>query len=302
MTDSQTKRFHSGYAALIGRPNVGKSTLINHLLRFKLSIATAKPQTTRHRIIGIQTGEDYQIVYLDTPGLLEPRYRLQEVMMKAAHQALEDCDVVVLITDSHDKLNPADQPVIEQLQRAAKPAILVINKVDQASKEKLLHAIAAYSELYPFADIFPLSAKTGENSRELEPAIVRLLPEGEPFYDSEELTQHPERFFVTEMIREKIFENYGDEIPYSTAVVIDEFREQPGRKDLIRARIVVEKDTQKAIIIGKGGAGLRKIGQSSRLEIERFLQRPVFLELWVAVKEKWRKNDTLLREMGYVQE
>lgn len=302
MSDTPAQRFRSGYAAIIGRPNVGKSTLINHLLRFKLSIATAKPQTTRHRIIGIQTGAAYQIVYLDTPGLLDPRYRLQELMMKAAHQALNDCDVVIMVTDSHDRLHAADQPIIEQLRVAAKPTILVINKVDEASKEKLLQTMRAYSGLYPFAEIFPLSARTGENSEGLEPAIVRLLPEGEPFYDSEDLTQHPERFFVTEIIREKIFQNYGDEIPYSTAVVIDEFREQPGRKDLIRARIIVEKDTQKAIIIGKAGAGLRHVGQSSRLEIERFLQRPVFLELWVAVKEKWRKNDTLLREMGYDQD
>jgi GTPase len=162
--------------------------------------------------------------------------------------------------------------------------------------------IDAFQQHYRFSEIFPVSALNGENTAELEPAIVRLLPEGEPLYAKDDITEHPERFFVSEIIREKIFENYGDEIPYSTAVMIDEFREQKGRKDLIRARIVVERDSQKAIIIGKGGLSLRKIGTSSRIEIERFLQRPVFLELWVAVREKWRKKDALLREMGYNQD
>jgi len=294
--------FRAGYVAMIGRPNVGKSTLINHLLRFKLSITTAKPQTTRHRILGIQTGEHYQIVYLDTPGLLQPRYRLQEVMVKAAQQAAMDSDVILFVTDQHDEPIQEDSDLLEQLQNLGKPIMLIINKVDRAEKEKLLSYIDRMQSRFRFAEIFPLSALTGENTDGLEPAIVRRLPLGEPFYSAEELTEHPERFFVAEIIREKIMQSYGDEIPYSTAVVIDEFCERKGRKDLIRARIVVERDSQKAILIGKGGQSLRKIGESSRKEMERFLERPVFLELWVAVRPKWRKNDRLLREMGYQPE
>ncbi len=293
--------FRCGYVAILGRPNVGKSTLINHLLRFKLSIATAKPQTTRHRIIGIQNGDGYQIVYFDTPGMLEPAYRLQEMMMRAARQAVADSDVILFVTDSYDQPDAQDTALLDHLQTLGKPLVLAINKVDLARPEQLLRIIDAMQSRYRFEHVFPISALHGKNTDALEPALVSLLPEGEPLYSSEELTEHPERFFVAEIIREKIFLNYHDEIPYSTAVVIDEFHEQPGRKDLIRARIVVERDSQKAIIIGKNGQSLRMIGESSRKEIEAFLQRPVFLELWVAVREKWRKRDSLLREMGYQQ-
>jgi GTPase len=294
--------FRAGYVAIIGRPNVGKSTLINHLLRFKLSIATAKPQTTRHRIIGIQNNAHYQIVYFDTPGLLKPNYRLQELMVHAAQQAAQNSDVILFVTDCHEQPHAQDLKILTQLQSLAKPIVLVINKVDVADKAKLLSLIAGLQSQFQFAEIFPLSALSGENTAGLEPSLVKLLPEGAPLYPQDELTEHPERFFVAEIIREKIFQQYGDEVPYSTAVVIDEFHEREGRKDLIRARIVVERDSQKVIILGKGASRLRRIGQSSRKDIELLLQRPVYLELWVAVKEKWRKNDNLLREMGYQQD
>lgn len=302
MTQNLEQPFRSGYVAIIGRPNVGKSTLVNRLLRFKLSITTAKPQTTRTRIIGIQTGPDYQIIYLDTPGLLQPSYRLQELMVKAAKHAVRDCDVVLLVVEAGSRPLVEDLAILTELQDQKKPIVLVINKIDMVSKESLLPLLASYREKAELQAIVPLSARTGENADLLEPALVKLLPEGAPFYGEDDVTEHPERFFVAEIIREKIFEQVADEIPYSTAVLIDEFREQEGRKDLIRARIIVERDSQKAIIIGSGGTRLRKIGESSRRDIETFLQRPVFLELWVAVREKWRKKDTFLREMGYFPE
>jgi GTP-binding protein Era len=302
MTAQPEHPFRSGYVAIIGRPNVGKSTLVNRLLNFKLSITTAKPQTTRHRIIGIQTGPDYQIIYLDTPGLLQPSYRLQELMVKAAQQAVRDCDVVLFVTEASPRPLAEDLAILTEVQAHNKPIVLAINKIDTAAKENLLPLIEAFRNQFALHAIVPLSARTGESAELLEPALVRLLPAGEPFYGQDDITEHPERFFVAEIIREKIFELFGDEIPYSTAVLIDEFREQEGRKDLIRARIIVERDSQKAIIIGKGGTSLRKIGERSRRDIETFLQRPVFLELWVAVREKWRKKDTFLREMGYYPE
>jgi GTPase len=302
MTAHPEHPFRSGYVAIIGRPNVGKSTLVNRLLHFKLSITTAKPQTTRNRIIGIQTAPDYQIIYLDTPGLLQPSYRLQELMVKAARQAVRDCDVLLFVTEASAHPIAEDLAIMTDLQEEKKPMVLALNKIDTVSKESLLPLIEAYGNKFVLQAIVPLSARTGENAELLEPALVALLPAGAPFYGQDDVTEHPERFFVAEIIREKIFEQFGDEIPYSTAVLIDEFREQEGRKDLIRARIIVERDSQKAIIIGKGGTSLRKIGESSRRDIETFLQRPVFLELWVAVREKWRKKDTFLREMGYYPE
>jgi GTP-binding protein Era len=302
MTPQPEHPFRSGYVAIIGRPNVGKSTLVNRLLNFKLSITTAKPQTTRNRIIGIQTGPDYQIIYLDTPGLLQPSYRLQELMVKAAQQAVRDCDVVLFVTEASSRPLAEDLAILTEVQEQSKPIVLVINKIDMVTKESLLPLMDAYRTKCTLHAIVPLSARTGESAELLEPALVGLLPAGEPFYGPDDVTEHPERFFVAEIIREKIFELFGDEIPYSTAVLIDEFREQEGRKDLIRARIIIERDSQKAIIIGKGGTSLRKIGERSRRDIETFLQRPVFLELWVAVREKWRKKDTFLREMGYYPE
>ncbi len=293
--------FKTGYVAIVGRPNVGKSTLVNKLLSFRLSIITPKPQTTRHRILGIKSGENYQIIFWDTPGLIDPVYKLQSVMVKAAQTAIAEADVNLFLIEAAAKLEPAakDVDILNHLILAAKPIILAINKVDLLEKRLLLPLIDAYQKLHNFADIVPISALQGENLGALEEVIVRLIPTGPAFYPQDSLTEHPERFFVSEIIREKILLSYGDEVPYSTAVVIDEFREQKGRKDLIKARIVVEKSSQKAIIIGKGGSALKKVGQLARQEIEEFLGRPVFLELWVAVREKWRQKDAFLKEFGY---
>lgn len=300
LTDGQ-RLYHTGYVAVAGRPNVGKSTLINHLLQFKLSITTPKPQTTRHRIMGILTGEDYQIIFLDTPGLIDPTYRLQEVMMRAARRAVENADVVLFIVDATDPAGGGTAKTIASLDLFRKPVILVINKIDLVGKSTLLPLIESYQQLREFAAIVPVSARSGENTGELLKVILPRLPAGEPFFAVDQVTQHSERFFVSELIREKIFGLYGEEIPYSTAVVIDEFKEARGAKDYIKARIVVERSSQKAILIGKKGAAIHKLGEEARREIEGFLGRPVFLELWVAVREKWRKNDLFLREFGYGQ-
>jgi GTP-binding protein Era len=294
------KPFRSGYIAVAGQPNVGKSTLVNRLLQFKLSITTPKPQTTRHRIMGILTGEAYQIVFLDTPGMITPNYRLQEVMMESARRAVADADLVLFMVAAAGKPEVRDLEILADLTASAKPLLLGINKIDLVERATLLPFLTAWNAHHPFAGIVPFSARTGENCEELLDTLVAHLPSGSPFYDQETLTEHPERFFVSEIIREKIFSNYGEEIPYSTAVIIDEFKEaRPGRKDVIKARIVVERQTQKGIIIGKGGAMLRKVGEEARIDIEAMLDRPVYLELWVAVRDKWRKKDTFLKEFGY---
>ncbi len=299
MDDDTGNTFRVGYVAIVGRPNVGKSTLVNRLLQFKISITTPKPQTTRHRIMGILTNRDYQIIFLDTPGLIEPKYRMQEIMMQAAKRAIEEADIILFIADVNENISDEDKRLITNLQEANKPLVLALNKIDLIEKLKLLPTIDAYSHLAAFAAIVPVSALNGDNCQRLLEELVQRLPAGAPLYGDDEVTLHPERFFVAELIREKIFLFYGEEIPYSTAVVIDEFKERSGEKDLIKARIIVEKPSQKAIIIGKKGTALRRVGTAARMEIEQFLGRPVYLQLWVAVKEKWRKNDAYLREFGY---
>lgn len=299
MDESSIKPFRAGYVAVAGQPNVGKSTLINHLLQFKLSITTAKPQTTRHRIMGILTGKDYQIIFLDTPGLIDPAYRLQEVMMQSARRAIEDADIILFIVEASEKISRRNEEILKSLQGTVKPLILAINKIDLKAKDTLLPLIDQYSKICNLTAIFPISALKGDNTDALLHELIAHLPVGAPFYDKDEVTQHPERFFVSEIIREKVFTHYGEEIPYSTAVVIDEFKERKGSKDYIKARIVVERSSQKAIIIGKQGKALRRVGEEARQQIEQLIGRPVYLELWVAVREKWRKNDALLHEFGY---
>ncbi len=299
MNQESEHPFKAGYVTIIGQPNVGKSTLVNNLLRFRLSIITPKPQTTRHKILGIHSGENFQIIFWDTPGLVQPRYRLHEVMVKAARSAIEDADILLFMVVASDTADAKDLEILESIKQSGKPIILTINKVDLIDKRKILPLIDHYRRLHDFADIIPISALTGDNVDVLEKVLIDLLPEGQPFYPPDYVTEHPERFFVSEIIREKIFERYGEEIPYSTAVVIDEFKERKGGKDYIKARIIVEKQSQKGIIIGKDGAALKTIGRLAREEIEAFLGRPVYLELWVAVREKWRQKDTFLKEFGY---
>lgn len=293
-----TKVYKSGYVAIVGRPNVGKSTLMNALLDFKLSIITPKPQTTRTRILGILSGKEFQIIFIDTPGIIKPKYRLQEVMVKSAKRAVADADLVVFMVEAN-KDEAADITILNSLRAVNKPLIIVINKIDLAPKHVLLPQIESFaSNFHPF-EIIPISAIKSDGLAELKNALVKALPTGPPLYPKDQITEHPERFFVSEIIREKIFQNYSEEVPYSTAVVVDEFKERPQSKDYIKARIIVEKQSHKGILIGKKGNALRRLGQEARKDIESFLGRAVYLELWVAVREKWRQKDTFLKEYGY---
>ena len=230
---------------------------------------------------------------------MDPKYKLHELMVKAAYDATRDADVILFLVEASAKPKEKDLAILGRIREVGKPVILVINKVDLVEKKILLPCIEEYSNIFNFVDIIPISALEKENLDHLQSAILKLIPVGQPFYPPDQVTEHPERFFVSEIIREKIFQNYGEEVPYSTAVVVDEFKEQAGRKDVIKARIVVERPSQKGIIIGKKGGALKKVGQQARVEIEELLDRPVFLELWVAVKEKWRKKDLYLKEFGY---
>lgn len=297
--------YRSGYVALVGEPNVGKSTLLNALLGQKLSIVTPKPQTTRHKIVGILTGEDFQIIFLDTPGLIKPKYALQEVMMAFANEAIGDADIIVLLADASDRksfgaLKSSDliSHVLES--KDEQPVFLVLNKIDQVKKNEILPMMQSFSEAYPFKEIIPVSALKGENLNDLERTIISYLPEGQPFYPENHVSDRDERFFVSELIREEIFKEFREEVPYSTTVEIEEFREnENGGKTYVRAVIYVEKNSQKGIIIGKGGGGLKHIGQNARRQIEELIGRKMFLELFVKVKDGWRNDKKSLSQLGY---
>ncbi len=291
--------FKSGYVALIGRPNVGKSTLMNALLGQKLSIVTPKPQTTRHRVLGILSEENFQIIFLDTPGLLSPKYKLQETMVRAAKTAIEEADVLLFLVEPHPKKVQQNGAILEELVSTKKPLILALNKVDTVEKGTLLPLIEKYNKKFDLKSIIPISALKSDGLDELKNELVSTLLPGYPFYPVDMITDHPERFFVAEIIREKVFQKFSAEIPYSTTVVVDEFKEREAGKDYISATIIVERNSQKGIIIGKKGTALKQIGLLARREIELLLERPVFLELYVKVKEKWRKKDSDLRQLGY---
>ncbi len=294
----QYQDFRAGYVALVGKPNVGKSTLLNQLLKFKISIVTHKPQTTRKKVLGILSGENYQIVFIDTPGIIEPRYSLQKVMMKYVRNAMEDADLIVYLVDASAPRQDFD-PLEQQIAPMEKPVILALNKIDLVKKNDLLPLMDAYRSLYNFRALVPISAIKGDGLDELVQEIVNNLPYSPPYYPPDYVTDQQERFFVSEIIREKIFQLYGEEIPYSCHVQIEEFKENPGRKDFIRAIIYVERISQKGILIGKKGQALKRVGELARQEIEAFLGRPVYLELYVKVMEDWRKKENKLRRLGY---
>jgi GTPase len=285
----------SGYVALIGKPNVGKSTLMNALVGRKLSIVTPKPQTTRHRILGILSADTYQIIFLDTPGIIKPKYGLQEAMMQAVDAALAETDLLLFMADAS-----RDEPDQYSLERIGdRPALLVLNKMDLIAKEKAIPLVHAYMQLRPFDAVVPISAATGHNLDVLLEEMVQRLPFGPPFYPKDMVSEHPERFFVSEIIREKIFEQFQQEIPYSTQVNIVVYEERPNGVDFIDAEIVVERDTQKGILIGKGGQALKKLGTAARKDIEAFVEKTIYLQLHVKVRENWRDRGNLLRSYGY---
>ncbi len=286
----------AGYVTILGKPNVGKSTLLNRLLGTKLSAVTAKPQTTRNRIIGILTEDEFQACFIDTPGIIKPEYELQQFMVKQIKTAVMDADVLVLMIDPWFKENNI-YPEFSELAEET-PKILVINKIDLITKRELLPLIDRLKAT-SIKEIVPISALNGQGVEDLKQTILENLPQGEFIYPPDDISDTPERFFVADLIREKIFELFKKEVPYASCVMIDEFKEREKGKDYIRAIIYVERASQKAILIGKQGAALKTVGEKARRELEIFLQRPVYLELWVKVKEKWRKNKRFLKELGY---
>jgi GTP-binding protein Era len=297
--------FRCGYVTIIGEPNVGKSTLLNALIGQKISIVTSKPQTTRHRILGILSRDNYQIIVLDTPGIIRPRYLLQEVMMQFASRAMEDADALVFMSDAAHGINAAAgssgtrDEAFSRLRSLGKPVVLVLNKTDLIPKDDVLRLAGEYNRLYPFTETFPVSALRHEGTDELLGALVSMMPHHPALYPVDIISEEPERFFISEMIREKIFELYREEIPYSTTVDIVEFKEREEGKWFISAEVTVERDSQKGIVIGKKGAALREIGLLARKEIEAFLRHPVYLELHVRVRKDWRQDEQWVRRLGY---
>ena len=297
MTTEKNKKHRAGFVNIIGNPNVGKSTLMNALVGEKLSIVTAKAQTTRHRIMGIVNGDDYQIVYSDTPGILKPNYRLQQSMMNFVDTAIGDADIILYVTDTVEK-GDKNNEYIEKLQKIQCPVVLVINKIDISSQEQVLELMGWWKEQLPNAIIFPASAQEKFNLDNIFDAIVNNLPEAPAWYDKDVFTDKNLRFFASEIVREKIFLNYKEEIPYSTEVVIEEFKEGEERYD-ISAVIYVMRDSQKGIVIGKAGQSLKKVGTQARIEMEDFFQKKVFLRLFVKVDADWRESKKELRKFGY---
>lgn len=296
----------AGYVTIIGLPNVGKSTLMNALLGQKISITTSKPQTTRKRILGILSEEDYQIIFLDTPGILTPAYLLQEKMMEDVDLSINDADIFVIIYDvsSEHALNESEgnEYIRKIINERLKDKILVLNKVDKIPQDKAIELINRFETSGSFKAVIPISATLGFNIERLRNEIVELLPEGNKFYPDDIVADENERFFVSEIIREKIFDLYEDEVPYSCEVLIAEFKERQNAKDFISAEIVVERESQKPIIIGKSGRAIKELGEKSRKSIEEFLGKEVYLELRVKVREKWRSNIGLLKSFGYIRD
>ncbi len=293
----QVKGHRSGFVNIVGNPNVGKSTLMNRLVGERISIITAKAQTTRHRIIGIVNRPEYQVVYSDTPGVLRPNYKLQESMLKFSLSALGDADVLLYVTDVVEKVDKNDE-FLEKVKQLELPVLLLINKIDLTDQEGLEELVMSWRERLPKAEIYPMSALNNFNVDRLQERILELLPESPPYFEKDALTDKPMRFFVTEIIREKALLIYQKEVPYAIEAVVEEYKEE---RDIIRVRatILVERESQKGIVIGHKGAALKKLGTLARKELERFLEKKVFLQLHVKVEKDWRNRDNMLKAFGY---
>jgi GTP-binding protein Era len=300
--NQKEKVFKSGFVSIIGRPNVGKSTLMNQIIGQKIAIMSDKPQTTRNKIHGVYTSDEGQIVFLDTPGIHRPTSKLGDYMMKVAQGTLSEVDAVLFLIDVVEGIGGGDRFIIEQLKRVQTPVILVLNKIDQVRPEELLPIIVQYKDLYNFAEIVPISALSGNNVTALLEQIVRYLPEGPQYYPADQVTDHPEQFVCAELIREKILHLTREEIPHSIAVQIEDMRVQDNGLVRISAVIFVERDSQKGIIIGKQGGLLKEIGQKARHDIEALLGSKTFLELWVKVKKDWRNQERVLKDLGFRNE
>lgn len=294
--------FHSGFVAIIGRPNVGKSTLLNRIVGQKVAIMSDKAQTTRNRIQGIYTTDEAQMVFIDTPGIHKPHSRLGDFMVKSALSTLGEVDAIIFMINADERRGAGDNFIIDRLKEVKKPIYLVINKIDQIHPDHLLEIMDQYQDALKWADIYPISALEGNNVPELLETLKSKLPVGPQYYPSDQVTDHPERFIISELIREKVLELTRQEVPHSTAVVIDSIKRQDEEKVHIQATIIIERSSQKGIIIGKGGSMLKKIGSMARRDIETLLGDKVYLELWVKVQENWKDRENLLASYGYRQD
>lgn len=290
----------AGFVNIVGNPNVGKSTLMNSLVGERISIITSKAQTTRHRIMGIVNTEDMQIVYSDTPGVLKPNYKLQESMLNFSQSALVDADVLLYVTDVVEKFDKHED-FLKKVQKLDIPILLIINKIDLTDQAGLEALVAQWKEVLPQAEIIPLSAKENFNVEYLLRRIKEMMPDSPPFFEKDALTDKPARFFVTEIVREKILQTYDKEIPYAVEVLVEQFKEMEERIDIMVV-IYVERDSQKGIIIGKQGKALKKVGTEARKDIEAFFQKKVFLQLYVKVEKDWRNAERVLKSFGYNQD
>lgn len=302
-----TDPFHSGFVSIIGRPNVGKSTLLNHILGEKVAIISDKPQTTRNRILGVKHLPEGQVVFLDTPGIHKPKYKMNRKMVETALATLGEVDLILFMIEATDALSRrggaqaggGDAFIMERLGGVKTPVFLVLNKMDLVKKEKTMPLVESYTRGFKFSEVVPISAETGANVDRLLELILKTLPEGDPFFPEDIVTDQPVRFIASEIIREKILRNTREEIPYSVAVMIEAFREEKSRPTEIAAMILVERDSQKGILIGKKGEMLKTIGTQARLELEGLLGTKVFLELWVKVQPNWRQDEMVLKELGF---
>ena len=294
------ENFKSGFVAIIGRANVGKSTLMIHLIGHKIAITSKKPQTTRNKIQTVYTCEDGQIIFLDTPGIHKAKNKLGEYMVNVAEQTLKDVDVILWLVEPTTYIGAGEKHIAEQLQKTSLPVILVINKVDTVKKEDILQVIDNYRKLYDFAEIIPASALRGQNTKDIVNSLFKYMPYGPMFYDEDTVTDQPQRQIVAEIIREKALHALDEEIPHGIAVTIEKMRERKGQHIVdIEATIICERDSHKGIIIGKQGSMLKKIGSNARFEIEKMLEERVNLKIWVKVKKDWRDSDTLMKNFGY---
>ncbi|MCA1318901.1 GTPase Era [Bacillus tianshenii] len=292
--------YKSGFVSIIGRPNVGKSTFLNRVIGQKIAIMSDKPQTTRNKIQGVYTQDDAQIVFIDTPGIHKPKHKLGDFMMKVAQNTLKEVDLILFMINAKEGLGRGDEFIIEKLKETSTPVYLVINKIDEVHPDELLPLMETYKSLFNFKEIVPISALQGNNVETLLEQIKQFLPEGPQYYPADQVTDHPERFIVSELIREKVLHLTREEVPHSIAVAIDSMKKRE-RGDIvdIQATIVVERDSQKGIVIGKQGKVLKEVGQKARMDIEALLGSKVFLELWVKVQKDWRNKQSQLRDFGF---
>lgn len=289
----------SGFVAIIGRPNVGKSTLMNQIIGQKIAIMSDKPQTTRNKIQGILTNEQGQIIFIDTPGIHKPKSKLGDYMLKIAENTLKEVDIVLFLVEATETIGTGEQYILEKLENTKTPVFLIINKIDKVHPEKLLPIITMYKEKYAFAEIVPVSALNGNNVQPLVDTLFTYLPSGPQYYPSDQYTDHPERFIAAELIREKTLHLLREEVPHSVAVVIEDYKERERGKVYVHAIIYCERKSQKGILIGKQGTMLKEIGKRARMDMEHLFGNEIFLELWVKVKDDWRNEERLLKNFGY---